>query len=106
LELAGTAANDLPGESLLGLWSGKKNNPRTLYWEHEGNKAIRKGNLKLVRDLEDPAWELYDLSKDPAETNNLAAGKPGLVNDMIAEYQTWAKRVGVKGEREKVRSEK
>ncbi len=106
LELAGTAANDLPGESLLGLWRGKKNNPRTLYWEHEGNKAIRKGNLKLVRDLEDPAWELYDLSKDPAETNNLAAGKPGLVNDMIAEYQTWAKRVGVKGEREKVRSEK
>lgn len=99
LELARVTANDLPGESLSWLWSGKKNNPRTLYWEHEGNKAIRKGNLKLVRDLEDPAWELYDLSKDPAETSNLAANQPELVNDMIAEYQTWAKRVGVRGEK-------
>ena len=99
LELAGVAANDLPGESLSWLWNGKKADSRTLYWEHEGNKAIRKGDLKLVKDQEDPAWELYDLSKDPAETNDLAAGKPELVKKMLAEYQAWAGKVGVRGER-------
>ena len=96
LELAGVKAKDLPGESLSWLWNGKNVESRTLYWEHEGNKAIRKGNLKLLRDLEDPAWELYDLSKDPAETNNLATAKPGLVGEMMTEYQAWADKVGVK----------
>ena len=95
LELAGVTPKDLPGESLSYVWNGKKPSAKTYCWEHEGNQAIRKGNWKLVKDLEDPAWELYDLSKDPCETKDLAKKNSQLVIDMMNEYAAWSKKVGV-----------
>jgi arylsulfatase len=95
LELAGLPAKNLPGESLSFLWNGNKPSPKTYYWEHEGNQAIRKGNWKLVKDLEDPAWELYDLAIDPTETKDLAATMPKLVEQLSTEYAAWARKVGV-----------
>jgi arylsulfatase len=68
---------------------------RTLFWEHEGNKAMRKGNWKLVKELEDADWELYDLGKDPSETKNLAKELTQKVAEMKFEYEHWAKSVGV-----------
>ncbi len=96
LELAGVAAKDLPGESLSYLWNEKKSSPKIYCWEHEGNKAIRNGNWKLVKDMENPSWELYNLMTDPCETNNLAGNMPELANKLSAEYILWAKKVGVK----------
>ena len=96
LELAGIPANNLPGESLSYLWNGKKIAPKTYCWEHEGNKAIRKGNWKLVKDLEDPGWELYNLALDPTEVNNLASNFPIRVEGMEKEYDSWALKVGVR----------
>jgi len=96
LELAGAAVHDLPGKSLSWLWNGKSPGSRTYCWEHAGNRAIRIGNWKMVRDLEDPTWELYDLKKDPVEMHDLAATHPERVNEMIAEYQQWANQNGVK----------
>lgn len=95
LELAGMKANGLPGESLSYVWNGKKSSPKLYCWEHEGNQAIRKGNWKLVKDLEDKEWELYDLQKDPCETQNIAAANPVLVQELMNEYKTWSVRVGV-----------
>lgn len=95
LELAGVKSTDLPGESLSYLWNGKKTLPRIYCWEHEGNKAMRKGNWKLVKDMEDPTWELYDLEKDPTESKDLAVTFRDRVNEMLAEYDVWAKKVGV-----------
>lgn len=97
LELA-QAANvpSLPGKSLSYVWESKKPVDRNLYWEHEGNEAIRQGNWKLVKDEEDPVWELYDLSKDPCETNNLAAANPEKVQEMESAYAIWTSKVGVK----------
>ena len=42
---------------------------------HAGNRAIRQGNFKLVAAKGDP-WELYDLSRDRAESNNLSNKMP------------------------------
>ncbi len=105
LELAGVTAKDLPGESLSYVWNGKKIGERTYCWEHEGNQAIRKGNWKLVKDLEDPAWELYDLAKDPCETKDLAKINPQLVSSMITEYSAWATKVGVQAPKKTNKSE-
>ena len=96
LELAGIPAHNLPGESLSYLWNGKKIAPKTYCWEHEGNKAIRKGNWKLVKDLEDPGWELYNLAIDPTEVNNLAGNFLVRVQEMEKEYDSWALKVGVR----------
>ncbi len=43
---------------------------RITFWEHEGNRAVRKGDWKLVA-LQKGDWELYNLSVDPFERNNL-----------------------------------
>jgi arylsulfatase len=67
---------------------------RALGWEHEGNRAFRRGDVKLVAEHGKP-WELYDLSKDRTESNNLAAPRGDLVRELSAEYEAWAKRTNV-----------
>ena len=47
--------------------------PRELWWNHDGNRAIRSGNWKLVAAGEGEAWELYDLVHDRSEQKDLAA---------------------------------
>ncbi len=68
---------------------------RTLCWEHEGNRAIRKGRWKLVMLGGADSWELYDIEADRIESQNLAAEKPEIVRELSAEYDAWAKRCGV-----------
>jgi arylsulfatase len=65
-----------------------------MFWEHEGNAAVRIGNWKLVRKFPDP-WELYDMASDRTELNNLAAREPARVQDMAAQYARWAERCNV-----------
>src|SRR5690606_19691368 len=97
LELAGVAAdNTLPGLSLSPLWTGKEAQERTYYWEHEGNRAIRKGDWKLVKDKEDAEWALYDLLTDPGARNGLAGEDADRVAAMKQEYTQWADNVGVR----------
>jgi arylsulfatase len=50
----------------------------------------------MVKDLEDPAWELYDIISDPSETKDLAVSKPEVIKELTGEYERWAKKVGVK----------
>lgn len=97
LELAqAKIPDDLPGQSLSHFWKRKKAKPRSLYWEHEGNQALRKNNWKLVKEHEDAAWELYNLADDPAESHDLAPQSPQKVQELQEEYQTWAKQIGVR----------
>jgi arylsulfatase len=67
---------------------------RTLAWEHEGNRAIRRGHFKLVAEHGKP-WELYDLTTDRTESKNLAVERQDLVRELSAEYDAWAKRTNV-----------
>lgn len=67
---------------------------RSLFWEHEGNQAIRQGDWKLVKQHQQN-WELYDLNQDRSELINRAAADPERVESMTKTWNTWAKRVGV-----------
>jgi arylsulfatase len=67
---------------------------RLFCWEHEGNRAIRKGKWKLVA-LAGRPWELYDLDADRAEGHDLADAQPEVVRDLSADYDRWAARCGV-----------
>jgi arylsulfatase len=101
LELAGqtypTSDTARPeGQSIVNMIKGQPGaKDRTLFWEHEGNRAIRKGKWKLVMLANAPGWELYDMEADRIEGNDLAAKHPEIVKDLSAEYDRWAERCGV-----------
>ena len=75
-----------PGKSLLPAFAKDGSVQRDyLWWLHEGNRAIRRGDWKLVAaDKEE--WELYNLATDRAETNNLAAKHPEKVRELSAAW--------------------
>ena len=83
------------GKSLLPIFKGgKRKDHEAIYWEHEGNRAVRQGKWKLVA-LHGKPWELYDLQADRTELNNLADEHPEKVEQLATMYQRWAKRCDV-----------
>ena len=91
----GHSITPLEGRSLLPILKGRTRRPHeALYWEHEGNRAVRQGQWKLV-SRHPEGWELYDLEADRTELNNLAARYPDKVRELTALYATWAARCGV-----------
>ena len=85
----------MEGVSLRSALQGKAlNREQPLFFEHEGNAAIRDGRWKLVR-LRNKPWELYDLHADRTETNDLAKQAPGRVKELADQWQAWAKRAKV-----------
>ena len=94
---ASVAAGPLPslaGQSLTPLFAGKSRSRAPIFWEHEGNKAVREGKWKLVSRFPD-AWELYDMEADRTELHDLAEAEPDRAKAMAALYEGWAKRIGV-----------
>jgi arylsulfatase len=57
-----------------------------LWWLHENNRAIRKGDWKLVA-ARGEEWQLYDLAKDRAENYDLAARYPAKANELADLWQ-------------------
>lgn len=84
----------LEGHSLRPAFAKEQASRPPMFWEHEGNAAVRIGQWKLVRDYPKP-WELYDMEADRTELHDLAAKHPERVRDMAAQYEAWAKRCGV-----------
>ena len=80
-----------PGKSLLPVFA--KDGTVThdeLWWQHEGNRAIRMGDYKLVAAGDGAPWELYDLSTDRGETTNLAGKMPDKAKELEARWtQRW-----------------
>lgn len=90
----GNTIQPLEGTSLKPLLSGKSiNRKNPIFWEHEGNRAIRDGKWKLVAERPEQ-WQLYDIEKDRTELVDLAAKYPNVVKDLSAKYDVWFKRVG------------
>jgi arylsulfatase len=94
-EYQGKAIQAMEGVSLRpALAGGTVARSQPLFWEHEGNRAVRSGNWKLVSMYPDE-WELYDMAADRVERNNLAASRPDLVRTLAAEWDAWATRANV-----------
>lgn len=84
------------GRSLIpALTSTSPTVPRTLYWEHEGNRAVRQGRWKLVAKA-GGKWHLYNLEADRTETRDLARQQPQIVSTLAAQWSDWALRCGAK----------
>ena len=95
-ELNGIPIQPLEGISLRPSFEGSpisRNSP--LYWEHEGNRAIRMGQWKLVSKYPGD-WELYDIEADRTEMVDLAKLQSARVQEMSGLWEAWANRVGVK----------
>jgi arylsulfatase len=65
-----------------------------LFWEHEGNSAVRSGRWKLVRK-HGQDWELFDIAADRTEQHDLAGEQPEIVQVLAQRYDAWAERCGV-----------
>jgi arylsulfatase len=91
----GKAVPPMEGRSIVPVFEGKAPAAReALYWEHEGNRAVRQGKWKLV-GRNNGKWELYDMEADRTETDDLAAKDPEKVKEMSALYDAWAARCNV-----------
>lgn len=86
----GHAILPMQGRSLSPAFAGKAlTRKKPLFWEHEGNRAVRDGRWKAVARFEHP-WELYDMAVDRTETRNLAAADPARVRRMATAWKRWA----------------
>lgn len=91
----GRAPLPVQGTSLVPTFTGKKRSRSSpLFWEHEGHRAVRDGDWKLVASFEEP-WELYNLAADRTEMNNLAATQTDVLKRMVEKYDAWARSAGV-----------
>jgi arylsulfatase len=82
------------GLSLVPVFARDDLPERALFWEHEGNAAVRLGRWKLVREYPG-RWELYDMLADRTETNDISAQHPEVVERLGRDYEAWAERCGV-----------
>jgi len=95
----GSYPQNLPepaGSSMLPLIQGSDKAIHTdpIFWEHEGNAAVRWGKWKLVREYEQP-WELYNIETDRSELNDLARTHPEKVKQLVHLWENWARGIGV-----------
>lgn len=121
-DLAGVlvAPDKMEGESFLPILRGNNDiaRRRPIFWEHQGNCAVRDGKWKLVRrrcddaddlrrgeddscggdgdDLDSRGWELYNMEDDRTELHDLSRGNRERVKRMAKEWSEWASRVGAK----------
>ena len=93
----GEALLPLEGRSILPLLQGgewKREEP--LLWHWSGNRAVRRGDWKLVWDKGVREWELYHLGRDRCETADLAADHPQRVRELASLYFEWAGEMGLR----------
>lgn len=86
----------LEGKSLVPTFRGQqRDGHEAVFWEHEGNRAVRQGKWKLVSRFPGK-WELYDLEADRTEMNDLAKSEPETAARMAQAYEEWSDRAGVR----------
>ncbi|OYV06921.1 MAG: arylsulfatase [Verrucomicrobiales bacterium VVV1] len=94
-EFKGQPILPMEGKSLLPAFANKPIDRDAIFWEHEGNAAVRAGDMKLVRKGRKGEWELYDLKTDRTELHDLANQKPEVAKQLAAKWDAWATRAHV-----------
>lgn len=95
VEYKGNRITPMEGKSLIPAFNDKPVHREAIYWEHEGNRAVRVGKWKLVAKGSRGEWELYDMEADRTETVNLSEKNPERVRQMAAMWFQWAERSNV-----------
>lgn len=94
-EFNGVKIDPMEGKSLLPIFRGNSTfRSEPIFWEHEGNRAVRKGKWKIVSINNNP-WELYNIDEDRTEQRNLAQLHPTIVKELSEKYKIWAVRCNV-----------
>jgi arylsulfatase A len=104
MQLTNTKNTSPDGVSLVPILQNKTIGDRDLYWHFPHyspqrglpGAAIRKGNYKLIEWYEDGKLELFNLSKDEGEQNNIAASNANIVKDMKTALDEWRKNMNAK----------
>lgn len=91
----GQAIYPMEGKSLLPAFLGKGIDREAIYWEHEGNRAVRAGDWKLVAKGAKGKWELYNIAKDRSEQRDLSSEMPDRTQQMAAMWRAYAERAHV-----------
>jgi arylsulfatase len=92
----GQAIKPMEGRSLKPLFtSGGRIEREAIYWEHEGNRAVRAGDWKLVAKGRKGKWELYNMANDRTELHDLAEQEPSRVAELAAMWNRYAERTNV-----------
>ena len=76
------------------LRDGAPSPHRNLYFRYRDAIGMRQGRWKLVRPATGAPLELYDLSVDFAEANDLATSRPELAQRLLREFESWLEEVG------------
>ena len=88
LEIPSTPIID--GRDIAATLAGEAASPHdTLFFDYRKTSGARNGRWKIVRPDRKSVFELYDLNKDPGETNNLATEMPKLHESLVAEFEKW-----------------
>jgi arylsulfatase len=91
----------MQGMSLTPVFVGKKINRGAIFWEHEGNIAMRAGKWKIVTktkmntEFDEKSVKLYDMENDPTEMNDLSKSYPDTINKLYAAWNEWAQNIAV-----------
>lgn len=99
----------LEGVSLNPVFQNEPLDREAIYWEHEGNRAVRMGKWKLISkanktqsfiwdkvdELNPEQWELFGMDADRTEMNDLSSEHPELVQQMADMWLAWGKRTGI-----------
>ena len=94
-ELDGKSILPMEGRSLIPALDDKPIEREALFWEHEGNAAVRMGDWKLVRAGRKGPWELYNMAIDRTELHDLSMQEPTRKKELEDQWEAWAKRTNV-----------
>tara|TARA_R110002073_G_scaffold46789_7_gene127474 strand:+ start:40697 stop:42922 length:2226 start_codon:yes stop_codon:yes gene_type:complete len=96
----GKEIKPMEGKSLVPLFAEDADtrdefDREAIYWEHEGNRAVRVGDLKLVAKGAKGEWELYNIANDRSEQRDLSSEMPETVQKLAVMWQAYAERANV-----------